>query len=284
MNNISKFVLCFILVGFFSGYSCYSQEKSRYKCAYQFDFLSDTLAIKYFRQEIYIVQIGDKLTKGFTYQKFYRDSLQKSSPELYRKLFNASVQESIEAMRRTGDVSYMTNNSFHPGAFPSDLYKDYRKKEIRVRDNVSIYNFVYKDELKPQDWEILSDTTTILGYHCQNAQCSWRGRDWTAWFTTEIPVNEGPWKFYGLPGLITKLHDKQSHYNFVLLSFQETEEPIDVKLPKGTQKIERKEFIRASFGEKGEMINKTEMAKVGLSNDSPIKSNYDYIERDYNRD
>jgi GLPGLI family protein len=237
--------------------------------------------MEYFRQEIYIVQIGDKLTKGFTYQKFYLDSLQKSSPELYRQRFSASVKESIEAMRRTGDLSYVRNNFFTVGGFPSDLYKDYRKKEIRVRDNINIYNFVYKDELKPQDWEILSDTTTILGYHCQKAQCSWRGRDWTAWFTTEIPVSEGPWKFYGLPGLITKLHDTQNHYSFVLISFQETEEPIDIKLPKGTQKIERKEFIRASFGEKGEMINKAEMAKVGLSNDRPVKSNYDYIERDY---
>jgi GLPGLI family protein len=284
MNNISKFVLCFILVGFFSGYSCYSQEKARYKCAYQFDFLSDTLTMKYFRQEIYIVQIGDNLTKGFTYQKFYLDSLEKQSPDLFREFFKTSVKNSFESWKRTGDISYVHNINVSYGAFPSDLYKDYRKREIRVRDNINIHSFVYKDELKPQDWEILNDTTTILGYHCQKAQCSWRGRDWTAWFTTEIPVSEGPWKFYGLPGLITKLHDTQNHYSFVLISFQETEEPIDTKLPKGTQKIERKEFIRASFGEKGEMISKAEMAKVGLSNDRPIKSNYDYIERDYNED
>jgi GLPGLI family protein len=281
MINIFKSVLCFTIAVFLSGYSCYSQEKTRHKCSYQFNFLSDTLTMKYFRQEIYIVQIGDKLTKGFTYQKFYLDSLKKSSPELYRQRFNASVKESIEAMRSTGDLSYVQNNFFTVGGFPSDLYKDYRKKEIRVRDNINIYNFVYKDELKPQDWEILSDTTTILGYHCQKAQCSWRGRNWTAWFTTEIPVSEGPWKFYGLPGLITKLHDTQNHYSFVLISFQETEESIDIKLPKGTQKIERKEFIRAAFGEKGEMINKAEMAKVGIPNDRPNKINYDYIERDY---
>jgi GLPGLI family protein len=182
------------------------QEKSRHKCAYQLDILKDTLKKAYWRQEIYIVQIGDKLTKGFTYQKFYNDSLNRKSPELYRKLFNASVKESIEAMRKTGDVSYIHNNNFHRGIFPADLYRDYKKKEIRVVDNIFIHSIIYKDELKPQDWEILSDTVTILGYLSQKAICRYRGRDWEAWFTSEIPISEGPWKFYGLPGL-TQLAD-----------------------------------------------------------------------------
>ncbi|MDR2145997.1 MAG: GLPGLI family protein [Tannerella sp.] len=281
MKNIFGTVLCFILAASFSGFPGYGQEKSRYKCAYQFDFLKDTVKMTYFRQEIYIVQIGENITKGFTYHKFYLDSFRKQSPDLYRQQFTASVKESIEAMRRTGDLSHVQNNFFTYGGFPSDLYKDYRKKEIRVRDHISIYPIVYKDELKPQDWEILNDTATILGYHCQKARCTWRGRDWTAWFTAEIPVSEGPWKFYGLPGLITKLHDAKKHYSFELTGFQEIAEPIDTKLPKKTQKIERKEFIRTAYGAKGEMINRTEAAKVGISNDEPVQWNYDYIERDY---
>ena len=74
------------------------------------DVLRDTLELRYFRQEIYILQIGDNLTKGFTYQKFYLDSLGKHNPELFRYLFNESVKESMDAMRRTGDISYIQNN------------------------------------------------------------------------------------------------------------------------------------------------------------------------------
>jgi len=280
--NIFKLALCFVLVCFLSDYSCFGQEKSRYKCAYQFDFLRDTIKMEYFMRDIYIVQIGENLTKGFSYQKFYIDSFQKhTSPDLYRKLFTASVKESIEAWKRTGDISHVRNNRFSYGALTSDLYKDYKKNEIRVRDNISIHSFIYKDELKPQDWKILSDTTTLLGYHCQKAQCQWRGRDWVAWFTPEIPISEGPWKFYGLPGLITQLHDTQNHYSFVLIGFQEIEEPIDTKISKGTQKIERKEFLRTQFGERGNMIVSTDMAKVGLSNSNPDARQYDYFERDY---
>jgi len=282
--NTLKSILCFILTVLLSGYSCYGQEQSRYKCSYRFDFLRDTLKGEYFRQEIYIVQIGDNLTKGFTYQKFYLDSLLKASPDLYRKLFSASVEETIGDIRRTGDLSYGMNNFFNAGYFASTLYKDYKKNKIQVRDKISTHSFIYTDELKPQDWEILSDTATILGYHCQKAKCSWRGRDYEAWFTQEIPISEGPWKFYGLPGLITKLYDTKKHYSFELIGFQEIKEPIDIKTPKDAQKIERKEFYRMQFGEKANSIANADMAKVGLYNDKPDKSHivqYDFIERDY---
>jgi len=278
--NTLKFVLFFILAGFLLCYSCYGQEKTHYKCFYQFDMLRDTTKNEYFRREIYIVQIGENLTKGFTYQKFYLDSLQKSSPELYRNLFSASVKESMEAMRRTGDISYIHNNSFTYGAFASDLYKDYKKDEIQVRDNISIHSFIYKDELKPQNWEILSDTTTILGYQCQKAQCQWRGRDWVAWFTPEIPINEGPWKFYGLPGLIMKLQDTKSQYSFEIIGLQQVNEPMYMTIKKDSRKIDRLTFLKLKMGVTGIDLNAMDMEKAGLYPDTE-KKRYDDIERDY---
>ena len=280
MNKLN-FLFCITIAGLLSNFSCYCQEQSRYKATYQFDFLRDTLVMEYFRREVYVLQIGDKITKGFTTQSYYVDSLGKLASNLpSRQLFTASVQESIEAMRRTGDVSHIRNNPFNVGGFSANIYKDYKKKEIRVKDNISIHNFIYTDELKPQDWDMLSETATILGYHCQKAQCHYRGRDWEAWFTTEIPISEGPWKFYGLPGLVTKLYDSKNHYSFELIGFQGIKESIDTKIPKGAQKIERKEFLRTMFGEKGDMIINADMSKIGIQSE-PTKRNYDYIERDY---
>lgn len=34
------------------------------------------------------------------------------------------------------------------------------------------------------------------------ATTQFRGLTYTAWFALDIPINEGPWKFHGLPGLI----------------------------------------------------------------------------------
>ena len=282
MRELFKFVFCFFLTCFISVYSSYSQEKSHYKCAYQFDFLSDTITMKYFHREIYIVQIGNNLTKGFICQKFYLDSLNKISSCLFHQMFTESLNKGMEEIRKTGEMKQMSHSGIHNGAFHSDLYKDYLKDEIRVKDNINTHSFIYKDEFKTQDWEILSDTVTIFGYYCQKAKCHWRGRDWEAWFTTEIPISEGPWKFCGLPGLITRINDSKKHYSFELIGFQKAEEPINSKVPEGIQKIERKEFVRMAFGKKGEFFSETEMPMLGLSDKESIKANYDYIELDYN--
>ncbi|WP_414727676.1 GLPGLI family protein [Winogradskyella sp. UBA3174] len=52
------------------------------------------------------------------------------------------------------------------------------------------------------NWEIHSTKKEILGYTCQKAKVNYRSRYYTAYFTTSIAFETGPWKFYGLPGCI----------------------------------------------------------------------------------
>lgn len=61
------------------------------------------------------------------------------------------------------------------------------------------------------------------------ATVSHEGREYTAWYTTEIPIADGPYKFWGLPGLILKISDSENHYNFTLESFEKYEgKPYDI--------------------------------------------------------
>lgn len=72
------------------------------------------------------------------------------------------------------------------------------------------------DEDRPLDWKILPETATIGEYKTQKEETQFGGRTWFAWFTTEIPFQDGPYKFSGLPGLIVKVEDSNDDYSFDL--------------------------------------------------------------------
>lgn len=57
------------------------------------------------------------------------------------------------------------------------------------------------------DWKFSDETKTIQNFECTKATVDFRGRQYIVWFTTDIPVSFGPWKFHGLPGLILEVYD-----------------------------------------------------------------------------
>lgn len=65
--------------------------------------------------------------------------------------------------------------------------------------------FLVKDSVNIVKWKIHKASKNIIGYRCQKATTSYRGRIYTAYFSTEIPFKTGPWKFSNLPGLIMEV-------------------------------------------------------------------------------
>ena len=47
-----------------------------------------------------------------------------------------------------------------------------------------------------------------------------------AWFTSQIPLKSGPWKFGGLPGLIMKVYDTKHVYTWEAVSVEYGSFPI----------------------------------------------------------
>lgn len=117
------------------------------------------------------------------------------------------------------------------------IYKDRQKNEITSIDlgpsegmSPPVRTYLQVSEIIPsQDWTITEDTLNVLGYLCQKATTSFRGRDYVAWFTLDIPVGEGPWKLYGLPGMILKAEDADGIFHFQAIGItQSTDESIEM--------------------------------------------------------
>jgi len=83
-------------------------------------------------------------------------------------------------------------------------YTRLKDKKMYSRD----IGFTYvKEDIPKIAWRITTDEKTIGDFTCQKATARFRGRDYTAWFTTAIPLPYGPWKLQGLPGVILEAYD-----------------------------------------------------------------------------
>ncbi|WP_407481436.1 GLPGLI family protein [Elizabethkingia meningoseptica] len=71
------------------------------------------------------------------------------------------------------------------------------------------YHIKTKDEMS---WNISDQIKTENGFKMQKATTHFGGRNWIAWFTPDIPISEGPYKFRGLPGLILKIEDDKQNF------------------------------------------------------------------------
>ncbi|WP_299366363.1 GLPGLI family protein [Winogradskyella sp.] len=112
------------------------------------------------------------------------------------------------------------------------LYKNTR--EQRFVEQVDTYGkiFLVKDAIEKIDWKLGSETKYIGEYQCYkasytkmvpkpremsstdsyedldlDAEQEMEERTVTAWYTPQIPVNNGPDDYQGLPGLILEVHD-----------------------------------------------------------------------------
>lgn len=59
------------------------------------------------------------------------------------------------------------------------------------------------------------EAKTILGYKCNKATTVFNNRKFTAWYTKDIPISEGPYRFKGLTGLILQISDEKNYHSFI---------------------------------------------------------------------
>lgn len=70
------------------------------------------------------------------------------------------------------------------------------------------------DDFPKLKWELVDNSKNILGYKCNKALTSFRGRNYEVWYTTEISGKYFPWKLKGLPGTILSFTDMEHAYTF----------------------------------------------------------------------
>jgi len=95
----------------------------------------------------------------------------------------------------------------------------------------SIYGIEKRTPIK---WSLENETKKIGDFNCKKAVGDFRGRQYTAWYTVEIPVPYGPWKLLGLPGLILEVYDtnKELYIYFKNIEYPNTKNNLPLRFNK----------------------------------------------------
>jgi len=98
------------------------------------------------------------------------------------------------------------------------LFKNFKKDNLVERILSSSDTIILEEpRINVLQWTLIDSSKKIGKFVCQKATTKFRGREYEAWYTLEIPVSNGPWKLHGLPGLILEAQtkDKLFSYNFI---------------------------------------------------------------------
>ena len=141
--------------------------------------------------EMMVLDVKKTGSSYLSHDKYLADSLRMA--EIQEQINKGGTNFNFKNSNKSGTVTYQVNKT----------YPDYK---VSLHRRLSMETYKILEDKKPE-WKISSEKEKIGEFTGQKATTSFGGREWTAWFSSEIPIPDGPYKFHGLPGLIIKIED-----------------------------------------------------------------------------
>lgn len=162
----------------------------------------------------YVLITDGNQAKFYSPKTEFIDSIE-STPEGFEE-FNTFKRICYE--KKQSDQIPRVDGSFY-------ITKSLKKDRMLTYDIANATKFRWEETMPHIDWEITDSTKDILGYECIKAIADYHGRKWTAWFAPDIPIQDGPWKLRGLPGIILEATCDSGQYYFVADGIQQKTNP-----------------------------------------------------------
>lgn len=207
-----------------------------YRAIYNFEYTKDSIN-SIIEKDILYLEISKNSSFCFSYYTYYSDSLT-NTPNgwaVWRKLFSAAIAK---------DGTNATSFPYKRSTFM--VTKRYTSDTLCIKDMIDNDIYEYVASKSEFHWQLCDSTKTINGFEACKATCSYHGREWTVWFSPDIPFSDGPWVFCGLPGLILEAYDKDCLFTFRLSGLISNPKPKKDWLGKG-KKTDRISFLRKDY-------------------------------------
>lgn len=273
MKKILFYVFIFLLIFNLSAQNEEKIDKTKYKITYLLRYRPDTTNTELILKERMFLFLGKEKSKFIS------------------EGFNA-IDSVAKKMERDGSTTIdlgVIFNKIPRSKFKDVIYKNHPKEEITVTDAFGGTYYLYREPNQLFQWKIDDETKDLNGYRCQKATTSFGGRNYEAWFTQDIPIADGPYKFNGLPGLIVTIADDKYNYSYGLIDVLKSDEDMIfnnrnfVKTTKSELLTYKKEFYKnfvQSASQRGLTLDMDASEKKALNrklskrNNNPIEILY----------
>ncbi|MBK1896964.1 GLPGLI family protein [Chryseobacterium paridis] len=214
---MKKTILLFLLL-------CITINAQTNRFFYEYKFIPNSNDKADVKKEMMLLDIDKNGSSYYSRDKFVADSTTKAD---------------IERQMKSSPGNINVNRREKPGQVAFKVTKKYPDFTTYLFRSISMDQYKIKEDKKPE-WKILPEKEKIGEYNTQKATTQFGGREWTAWFTTDIPFQDGPYKFYGLPGLIVKIEDATGSHSMTLIGNKKMPDPEqekEMQVPEGIRMI-----------------------------------------------
>ena len=180
-------------------FACAILNAQNQRFSYVYQFVPDSTNQADVKSEMMLLEVLPK------FSKFYSETVFKSD-----SIANVQLEKELAA---TGSMN--VKSDMRKGFVRSTIIKEFPDFKTYLVTRIGQTKMKVEDERKIT-WKILPEKLKIGDFETQKAETEMYGRKWTAWFTTEIPIQDGPYKFHGLPGLIVKIEDETKSHSYIL--------------------------------------------------------------------
>ncbi|MFC3157867.1 GLPGLI family protein [Chryseobacterium arachidis] len=168
---------------------------------YEYKFISDSTAKNEVKTERMYLDVSKKGSKFYSEVKYIADSIKE---DRLKKGFRDLTGINFNFIPFVVEKSYPDYKNFFFISLSLDRFK--------------------VSEERPQTWKIMTEKEKIGEFNAQKATLDFAGRKWNAWFVPDIPIQDGPYKFHGLPGMIVKIEDQTNSHSFTLKEIKKLSE------------------------------------------------------------
>jgi GLPGLI family protein len=165
---------------------------------YDYIYVPDSTQKNVTESEIMVLNINKEKSEYFTYDRYFSDSTMLSGSKKGLFMMPPNKKMSSDRVNKTSNsnqIKFITQLGF---------------TKYFVDENIDL------------KWKLYPEYITVLNYKAHKATTEFGGRKWTAWFAKDIPFQDGPYKFKGLPGLIVKIEDESKSHKFELKGIKNT--------------------------------------------------------------